>query len=249
MKPEPMSSSQQPMYGQPVKFPPPRPRQENGWGLAGFIISIAGLIFCGIPSIFGTIISMIGLRKEPRGFAIAGFCLGLVGVLELASILLMMFVVVRTAQTTYYSARQTLTELQLNGEASLIADRWEEISRIPNQAEGNELLRGKRDMYGNSISYETDGASFTLRSAGPDELLDTEDDIVVGPYANIESARENPFGQDIEMEMENFRGQLESFEGLEGFEEFDEQMKAMQDQLDNAIKEAESNALEHHPLQ
>jgi hypothetical protein len=57
---------------------PPR-RQSNGWGLAGFIVSLVGFISCGCLSPIGLLLSIIGLFKEPRGFAIAGLVLGLLG--------------------------------------------------------------------------------------------------------------------------------------------------------------------------
>ena len=65
-------------YAPPVKHPnyPPSPHhaptESNGWGTAGFVVSIAGLFLCGIPSIIGLFLSLIGLGKNPKGFAIAG---------------------------------------------------------------------------------------------------------------------------------------------------------------------------------
>ena len=54
------------------------PQQKNGLGLAGFILSLLGLFLDWIPVLgwliwlLGAIFSIIGLFKEPRGFAIAG---------------------------------------------------------------------------------------------------------------------------------------------------------------------------------
>ena len=52
------------------------------------------------------------------------------------------------------------------------------------------MVLGKRDFYGNSIVYETDGESFSLRSAGPDETLNSEDDLLAGPFYTSDEALE-----------------------------------------------------------
>jgi len=52
---------------------------ENGLGLASFIVSILGLISVGILSPVGAVMGLIAIRREPRGFAIAGLVIGLVG--------------------------------------------------------------------------------------------------------------------------------------------------------------------------
>lgn len=51
---------------------------KNNIGIAGFVLAILGVVFCWVPVlswilwILGAIFSLIGLRKEPRGLAIAG---------------------------------------------------------------------------------------------------------------------------------------------------------------------------------
>jgi hypothetical protein len=56
-----------------------RSEASNGMGLAGFIISLVGLMSCGLVSPIGLVLSWIGLSKEPKGLAIAGLVLGLLG--------------------------------------------------------------------------------------------------------------------------------------------------------------------------
>lgn len=59
-----------------------RPR-SNGLGMAGFILSLCGLIFCWVPVldiilwVLGLVFSIIGLFKAPRGFAVAGLIISL----------------------------------------------------------------------------------------------------------------------------------------------------------------------------
>ena len=56
--------------------PPP----SNGLGVAGFVLSLLGFLgTCGLLSPIGLILSLIALRKQPRGLAIAGVIIGAVG--------------------------------------------------------------------------------------------------------------------------------------------------------------------------
>lgn len=59
------------------QVPPP----GNSMGVAGFVLALVGLLSCGTLSIFGLLFSTIGLFKEPRGLAVAGFILSLLPVL------------------------------------------------------------------------------------------------------------------------------------------------------------------------
>lgn len=63
-----------------AEFNPIEPQQEepsNKVGLVGFIISLVSIIGCGVLSIVGVIVSLVGLFKKPRGLAITGLCLSL----------------------------------------------------------------------------------------------------------------------------------------------------------------------------
>ena len=52
---------------------------SNGLGTAGFICSLIGFLTCGTLSPLGLLFSLIAVFKRPRGFAIAGLILGLLG--------------------------------------------------------------------------------------------------------------------------------------------------------------------------
>lgn len=56
-----------------------RADQSNGLGLAGFIVSLIGFVSCGLISPIGLIMSIIAMKREPKGFAIAGLVLGILG--------------------------------------------------------------------------------------------------------------------------------------------------------------------------
>ncbi len=57
----------------------PRGATSNLMGLIGFILSLVAFITCGILSPIALIVSVIGLFKPPRGFAVAGTILSLIG--------------------------------------------------------------------------------------------------------------------------------------------------------------------------
>ena len=60
-------------------------RRSNPAGTAGFVISLFGLLLtCGILCPLGLFFSLVGLTKSPRGTAVAGTILGLIGTLGLA---------------------------------------------------------------------------------------------------------------------------------------------------------------------
>ena len=54
-------------------FQPAVPHREtNGLGVAGFVVSLAGLLLTGgLLSPVGVVISLIALGRRPRGFAVA----------------------------------------------------------------------------------------------------------------------------------------------------------------------------------
>ena len=68
-------------------FQPPiqQPVEKNNIGLTGFILSIVAIVISLVPIVgwlcwlLGLILSIIGLFKKPRGFAIAGLIISLIG--------------------------------------------------------------------------------------------------------------------------------------------------------------------------
>ena len=184
-----MSQSPSPSFSQPIEHETGA-KSENPAGLSGFIVSLIGLFLCGIPSIIGVIISAIGLRKEPRGFAIAGLIIGLIGLLEAAAGGYMAYQGFQAIDSLGITFREVLATTQLNVAAIEVGHEWERLARIPTQEEGQQIVNGKRDMTGNSILYETDGSSFSLRSAGEDGVLDTDDDVTVGPFSDMQSVKD-----------------------------------------------------------
>ena len=67
-------------------------RKSNGVGTAGFIFALMGIIFSWVPVVdfivwfLGAFLSFIGLFKAPRGLAITGFILSIIGIIIIISI-------------------------------------------------------------------------------------------------------------------------------------------------------------------
>ena len=55
------------------------PQPANTLGLAGFITSVVGILFGGLLCPVGLILSLVALGRPPRGFAVAGAVIGLLG--------------------------------------------------------------------------------------------------------------------------------------------------------------------------
>jgi hypothetical protein len=66
--------------------------QSNGLGIAGFIIALLANILGWVPVLgwilwaIGFLLSFIGVFKSPRGFAIAGLIISLIGIILLIAV-------------------------------------------------------------------------------------------------------------------------------------------------------------------
>lgn len=69
------------------------PQQTNGMGVAGFVLSLVAFFGCTVPYLsgpiwlLGLIFSIIGLNRQPRGLAIAGLIISLVGIFIILAVL------------------------------------------------------------------------------------------------------------------------------------------------------------------
>ncbi|MDG1875343.1 MAG: DUF4190 domain-containing protein [Mariniblastus sp.] len=211
-----MPESPKSSFNYPMQMSPLPEKDENPVGLTGFIISVIGLFLCGIPSIIGLLISAIGLRKAPRGFAIAGLLISFLGLVELLALGFLAYSTYRLADDGVRTFKNLAVNQLLEIEANSIGREWEKLERVPTQQEGDDLIAGKRDINGNSIAYETDGSSFSLRAAGNDGKLQTEDDVVAGPFEDIESTLMHqltiePDDPDWDQEFEKFNNENMNF--------------------------------------
>ena len=196
---------------QPNQIPPSPPIQSNGLGTAGFVVSLIGLLTCGVLSIFGLGLSLFGLGKNPKGFAIAGTIMGLIGLVELVFVGLFVYNMVQAVGTFQTAILEDHTESMARQIANEVADEWDRSKELPNEAEGQVFAEGETDLFDSGFRYETDGKSFTIRGAGADQMFDTEDDVTAGPFTSAQEV----FDHVAEHEYDDF--------GDDGFE-FDDEM-------------------------
>jgi len=151
-----------PVHDEFAQEPPPRP-SGNGMGIAGFVISLVGLLTCGILCPLGLIFSLIGLGKQPKGLAIAGTVIGALGSLLLVGILTvgmpMIKTVIRFAEATH-----------------AIETYHEEHGEYPDEEEVQSLLT-EPDGWGTPFRYRRTPDGYEITSAGMDRKFDTSDDI------------------------------------------------------------------------
>ena len=97
---QPQQAPQQPT--QQVQQQAPQPQQQvivqtvesksNGIGTAGFVLALLGLLFSWVPVVdfilwfLGILFSFIGCFKSPKGLAIAGLILSLLGIIVIIAI-------------------------------------------------------------------------------------------------------------------------------------------------------------------
>lgn len=159
----------------PFATPPRAPRGSgsNGLGLAGFIVSLVGLISCGCLSIFGIILSGIALTRRPRGFAIAGLIIGVLGVLMLMGGLLVMwigggFTLIVAMGDGYQVAEEVAAYRAANNNA--LPASWADFPNGP-----------VNDKWNQPYHYRIlpDNQRIELRSDGPDGTPRTRDDVFI----------------------------------------------------------------------
>lgn len=167
--------------------------QTNGLGLAGFIVSVVGIVAsCGLISPIGLVMSLFGLRREPRGFAIAGVVLGVVGSIWLfVALALGLFATILAA----VGLAAAVTEVGAMEQSRLTKEAMEKTREaiVAYEAEAGkpvyalQLLEPRyissaevTDAWGHPIILElTLENEYTLRSTGPDGQPETTDDVVV----------------------------------------------------------------------
>jgi hypothetical protein len=201
-------------YGTPQVYVQPGP--SNGLGVAGFVTSLVGLMSCGILSPIALLLSFLALFKRPRGFAVAGTIISVIGTIALvlvgASFVLAMIGVKKGAEAL---GAQLTTMSAATDAAALIEEHRKANENYPTQEIGNQLISGKLDGWKSQLVYETGATGYQIRSAGPDTILNTQDDIT---YDGVELKRfdfntENPIKlpaelQKLEQEIKQFEQQI-----------------------------------------
>jgi hypothetical protein len=154
------------------------PQPSNNLGLAGFITSLLGILSCGVLAPIGLLLSLIGLTKQPRGFAIAGSIIGLIGSIFLAlmgvGIVMGMLGLGAAAKVMkdYADAHQTARQVYLQ----LDQQRKQGGAAIDTTA-ANAVASKHTDPWGTPLRAEvTANGAITVITAGRDKKFDTADD-------------------------------------------------------------------------
>jgi hypothetical protein len=181
MSTDPAGPPQQPSRPAPDAAPVGNP---NGFGIAGFVIALCGIVTCGLGFPVGLIVSLIGLRRKPKGLAIAGTLIGAVGttvaVIGLVLYILLGVLYFKLAAESAQHAKEAGQLVQTDDSISRARSRVDEFrtanERVPDQAEGGRLIRDLKDGWGNALRYGMLENGYEIRSAGRDGQFGTDDD-------------------------------------------------------------------------
>ena len=177
-----MNDQQQPQqYAQP---------ESNGLGLAGFIVALVGFIACGgILCPVGLIMSLVALKRQPKGFAIAGVVLGSIGTLfffvfGIAMIFMAIaFIMMAVGMGLLMAVAAISSNMGPNamGIYEDIDSYYDANGRAPaTYADmGTYTPDELKDAWGTPIRYEAspDGQEIWLRSDGKDQIPGNDDDL------------------------------------------------------------------------
>lgn len=133
----------------PEQIPPPGGAVEsNSLGLAAFILSIVGLFTAGTLSLVGLILGIVALRREPKGFAIAGIIIGLIGLLGGCIFLSIMMGLIGAGALgigllSMFSVQIDKGTTELDRASQTIIEWHTTHSGLPDEAEGEALLKAR----------------------------------------------------------------------------------------------------------
>ena len=164
--------------------------ESNALGLAGFIISLVGLCSGGVLSPIGLILSLVAMFRRPRGFAIAGFVLGLLGSIWVALVMIVIgFAVVAAVVAGLIAGagplEATMDAFQIRSAVSEYQDAndgaWPATVDDLTSLDADTL----QDHWGRPYRVELNPGAGQVQifSDGPDGQPDTDDDIHVSMHA------------------------------------------------------------------
>ena len=179
-----------PRYRELVTPTPPEPLQTNGMGVASFVFSILGVVLLPVVgSIVGLVLGIIAMRREPKGLAIAGTVISVVGLLiscAALAVFAMMFGFVASIARSFSGQTSAVVtagtpQWAAVGAAQHLAATGEWPSDIESLNGGAAVL----DAWGTpmvlKVATEGDGpdapARASIESAGADGVFGTEDDV------------------------------------------------------------------------
>lgn len=163
--------------------------KTNGIGLAGLILSIVGIVTCGLLSPIGLIVSIIGLLKAPRNLALAGTIISAIGTIVLVTVGYGMvmgflgmkgFVEQEMNNVAFETSSQAIYSYYQQND--VLPDEIEAASLLPNPSEiaeqqGSNL--GAEWLQQFNVKYEkVSPLEFRIVLAGKDTTFGTDDDVI-----------------------------------------------------------------------
>jgi len=200
-------------YDAPPEPPAAQPTGVNGLGIAGFVIGIVG--FCvlgGLLAPLGLLLSIIGLFKQPRGWAVAGTVVNLGTLcccvpLTLPIILVAVGVVSLSAMTLWITdtfagslGARGVTGLHIGAIFVALSMYFAEHQKVPDSLDAMGLdPRMLTDGWGRPFQYQVtdDPEGFRLWTVGRDGVEGTGDDlefqgVVRGGGLSFDEVRKRP---------------------------------------------------------
>ncbi|MGH7131311.1 MAG: hypothetical protein ACREJO_05135 [Phycisphaerales bacterium] len=182
--------SQSPSPSRPVNVVIQQPPRSNGFGITGFILSLVALLggvcFGTLLSPLSLLLSIIGLRREPRGLAIAGTILSIIGIIWLAvwiiifgSIAMIGLQGVGALQDVFKDIRST------EGLYTQVDAFVAKSGKVPTQAEVDAM--GVLDTKGHPFRISVVSTGYTLFNSGFDGIPNNKDDLEVLRGGSIRS--------------------------------------------------------------
>jgi len=161
----------------------------NPVGLAGFIVSLVSLVACGgLLSPVGLILSLVGCFRQPRGLAIAGLVLGLIGSgAFILGVVLLGVGLIAGAIALLFGASFIGQGFEAIFDADEVRDAivaYERSNgRLPESIDDLTSLdeEAAKDLWDTPyrLTIDPDDRTMTLVSLGKDQTYGTRDDITV----------------------------------------------------------------------
>ena len=178
-------------------------QEKNGLGLAGFICSLVGLFVGGLLCPIGLLLSLIALGRRPRGFAIAGVIVGLLGscggLIVAAAVFSVALAGAAAVGLAVLLANPVRLEISTDFVtiASVVQQYRQENRVLPASLDELDLeVSVHTDPWGNQYQYhftDTEDLGFDLISAGEDGEFGTEDDAALSKLDKLWSGALDDF--------------------------------------------------------
>ena len=154
-----------------------QPAPTNGLGIAGFIVSLVGLLSCGLLCPIGFLLSLVGLTKQPRGFAIAGAIIGAIGTLWLVLFGFAMILAVFGLSSAAKEVQQEMQQIQQEMQREIERQKAEAEAEFQRQAaQGDDQQPNDTDTSDqDSSSKERGGGTNSSSDGGSRELVPEPD--------------------------------------------------------------------------